>query len=219
MAIIINSAQGEATVPLDAFMGSIRLYAPTVAEPTAYMAIRQAAIEFCEKTRMWREEDDYANVAGTNLDVSVPDGAVLIEFETVSFEGGEPLDPATTQWLDRNYRGWRTNASPGTPRYVTQLATNTMRLVPGMDGAVRVSVWMKPDQDCMEMPSFLSRQHRETIAHGALARILAIPNQPFTNLEMASAYLSLFKVRLSELAHAGSSGQQRARARSKAHPY
>lgn len=219
MAIIINSIQGTAPAPLDDFMGGIRPYAPTVAEPTAHNAIRQAAIQFCERTRMWREEDEYQNVAGADVAVTVPEGSQLIDFDIVSFNDFEPLDPATTQWLDRNYRGWRTNASPGTPRYVTQLTTNTLRLVPGMDGIVKVSMWLKPDQACMEMPSFLSSQYRETIAHGALARLLAIPGQPYSDPTAADYYLRLFMGRLDALGTKGSAGQQRARSRSKAHPY
>lgn len=219
MTIIITSAQDSPVAPLDDFMQAISVKAPTVALPTAHMEIRQAAIQFCERTRLWRVEDEYTAYPGQDMQIVVPDGAELIEFETVSFNDGEPLTPKTTAWLDRNYRGWRTNSAPGTPRYMTQLAINTLRLVPGTIGSAKVSMWLKPDQACMELPAFLSRQYRETIAHGALARILAIPNQPFTDLQMAGSYLTLFSGKLESLATSGTSGQQRARVHSRAHPY
>lgn len=219
MTIIINSAQDSPVASLDDFMQGIRMYAPTVALPTAYVAIRQACIQFCERTRLWREEDAFNAISGEDVLIVPPMGAEVIDFDRVAFGTGEPLTPKTTGWLDANMYGWRTNEAPGTPRYVTQIAQNTLMLVPGASGSAKVSLWLKPSQDCIDVPAFLPRQHRETIAHGALARILAIPNQPYTDLQMAGTYLSLFTAKLESMATRGTTGQQRARVRSRAHMF
>lgn len=219
MTIIINSAQDAPVEALDAFMPDIRPYAPTVALPTAYRAIRQAAIQFCERTRLWREEDAFNAIAGDDVLIVPPMGAELIDFDKVHFGAGDPLKPKTTGWLDDNLRGWRTNDVPGSPRYVTQITRNTLVLVPGATGSAKVSLWLKPSNECVDVPAFLPRQFRECIAHGALARILAIPNQPYTDLQMAGTYLTLFSGKLESLSTRGTTGQQRARVRSRAHMY
>lgn len=201
--------------PLDDFLTSINPYAPGCAIPTAYFGIRQAAIEFCERTRMWRHEDSFTVTASEAEAISVPYGAALIDIEHASFDG-RPLEPKTTKWLDEHHPGWRTGDASGHPTYLTQLEQNTLRIVPGQAGTVNISVWIKPSQDCEDLPDFLADQYRETIAYGALGRILMTPNQPYTNGSLAAAFLAQFEQKLVGLSSKGITGQQRARVRTQA---
>lgn len=204
---------------LDEFLKSINQYAPGCATPTAHFGIRQAAIEFCERTRLWRYEDEFIVTAAEAEGITTPTGSVLQDIECVTFNGGAPLMPKTVQWLDTNEPGWRKGIITGTPQYVTQIEPNTIRLVPGEAGTVNIGVWLKPAQDCDELPDFLADQYRETIAHGALGRILLMPNQSFTNGTLAAAFLANFEAKLSALSGKGTTGQQRARVRTKASFY
>jgi hypothetical protein len=201
---------------LDEFLKSINPYAPGCAIPTAYFGIRQAAIEFCERSRLWRYDDEFTITADESEAISTPYGAELLDIETASFDGGAPLEPKTTAWLDDHHPGWRTGAVTGKPQYLTQIDMNTLRLVPGQAGTVNISVWLKPSQDCDELPDFLADQYRETIAWGALGRILMTPNQPYTNGTLATGFLAAFEQKLVGLSHKGTTGQQRARVRTKA---
>jgi hypothetical protein len=201
--------------PLDAFLNKINPYAPGCAIPTAFNAIRDAAIEFCERTRLWRWEDEFDVSASDAEAISTPYGSVLLDIEKVSFDG-EPLEPKTVAWLDEHMNGWRTGAVAGQPKYLTQLELNTIRLVPGQAGTVNISVWLKPSQDCMDLPAFLSDQFREVIAHGALGRILMMPSQPFTNGDLGAGFLASFESKLTQLSGKGITGQQRARVRTRA---
>jgi hypothetical protein len=201
---------------LDAFAASIKVYAPGCADPTMYFGIRQAAIEFCERTRLWRFDDEFQVSFDDAEGISAPYGAEIHEMEAVSFNG-QPLEPKTTSWLDEHMRGWRTAGQvTGVPNYFTQTEPDTIRLVPFMAGTLGLHLWLKPTQDADQLPDWMVDQHRETIAHGALARILLIPNQSFTNPEMGMVFANAFQSKLDGLSNKGFTGQQRAPVRSKA---
>lgn len=204
---------------LDEFLPNVRMYAPGVSDPVAFFAIRQAAIDFCERSRMWRWEDEFSITADDYEDLIAPDGAVIHEIEAVWFNGHKITKKKTPKELDECLPGWRSdteNRPEGDPTYITQTAPNTMVLAPFGTGTVKVSVYLKPSQDCEQLPDFLADQHRETIAWGALARILMIPNQSFTDPNMAAVWGQSFQNKLDGKADAGITGQQRARVRTKA---
>lgn len=202
---------------LDDFLPYIRMYAPGVGDPAAFFGIRQAAIEFCERTRIWQFEDNW-NVAADDCEgVLAPAGADIHEIDKVWFNGVE-LRKVTPQWMDEFVSNWRSgNEKPtGQPSYVTQTAPNSIILVPFGSGSVKVSLYLKPSQDCDQLPDFLVDQYREAICMGALARILLIPNQSFTNPDMGVAFGQSFQSKLDSKSTKGITGQQRAPVRTKA---
>ena len=199
---------------LDAFLPGILPFAPGCATPTAHFGIRQAAIEFCERTRLWRSEDEFDVTLEGCEAVMSPEGSEILEFEKALFND-QPLIPKTTAWLDTNENGWRSGTHTGRPRYITQTAPDTVTLVPKEAGRLKMYLWLKPAQECTELPDFLAGKYRETIAFGALSRILIIPNQSFTNVEMAGAFSQMFETRLGGQSTKGSIGQQRAALRTK----
>ena len=201
---------------LDAFAASIAQYAPGCPEPTLFFGVRQAASEFCERTRLWRFDDEFQVTFDDAEGIVAPYGAEIHEVEAVSFNG-QPLDPKTTAWLDENMRGWRTAGQvTGLPHYFTQTEPDTIRLVPFMAGTLGLHVWLKPSQEADQLPDWMANQHRETIAHGALSRILLMPSQAFTNPELAIVFGNSFQSKLDGLSNKGFTGQQRAPMRSKA---
>lgn len=194
----------------------IAQYAPGVADPTAFYGIRQAAIDFCERTRLWRYADDF-DITGTEDEcITTPYGSVLYEVELAQFND-QNLCPKTTAWLDENCLGWRKGTLTGQPQYITQTSPNTLRVVPAQAGHLALQLWLKPSDDAVELPDFMVDSHRKVLAHGALAYILAMPNQPFTNPQMANNFGALFQGKLDTLMRASSRGQQRGRTRTRAH--
>lgn len=200
---------------LDAFAPSVNQYAPGCPDMTLYFGLRQAAIEFCERTRLWRFDDEFAVSVDDSEGIIAPNGADIHEIEAVFFDGQE-LEPKSTSWLDGNMRGWRDGKLSGVPHYFTQTETNTIRLVPFMAGTVGLHVWLKPSQDAKLLPDWMVDQHRETIAHGALSRILLMPSQTFTNPELAMVFSNKFQSKLDRLSATGFAGQQRAQTRTRA---
>lgn len=202
---------------LDDFLPYIRMYAPGVGDPAAFFGIRQAAIEFCERTRMWQLEDEWSVTADDCEGLMAPAGADVHEIDKVWFNGCE-LRKVTPQKLDELVSNWRNgdDKPTGQPSYVTQTAPNSIILVPFGTGTVRVSLYLKPSQDCDQLPDFLVDQHREKIAWGALSRVLLIPNQSFTNPDMGAAFGQSFQSKLDSKSTSGISGQHRAPVRTKA---
>jgi hypothetical protein len=200
---------------LTSFLPLVRQFAPGVAEPTAIVHLRQAAIQFCERTRLWRW-DEAIDVSGDDPDLVAPDGSAIHKIEAVRFNE-QTVDPATTDYLDRVIPNWRTMVSTvSRPTWYTQSAPNTLRLVPRAIGTVNLYAYLKPSQDATQVPDWMDEQYREAIAGGALSRILVIPNQSFSNGELAGAFGAAWAAKLDELSTAGTQGQQRAPMRTRA---
>lgn len=196
---------------IDRFLPEVRPYAPGVPDVTAYKNLRLAAIEFCERTRLWRFEDTYDVTASDCEQVSTPAGSVLHDIEVVMFDGRE-LRPVGTRDLDRLSPGWRTDdpIQSGMPEFVTQIEQNTIRIVPALAGSLYLCLRLKPSQDTMDLPDFLLGEYRECIGWGALGRLLMLPGQSYTNPDMAAFYMSRFNTKVDSLVTKGTNGQQNA---------
>lgn len=201
---------------LDSFLGYVRPWAPGVPDPTAYKAIRGAAIEFCERTRLWKYEDDFdVSVEDCNSGIFTPNGSVVHDIEVVLHNGHE-LFPKATRDLDMLEKGWRTGeTSGGIPKYFTQIDQSTLRIVPALEGHLYLCLRLKPSQEATDIPDFISREYNEVIGWGALGRILTIPGQSYSNPELATYYSQKFTDKLNGLSNKGTTGQQNAPKRSR----
>lgn len=200
---------------LDNFLTKVRPWAPGVSDAVAYDAIRSAAIEFCERTRLWRYEDTYPISATDTGEIFAPVGAVMHDIEAIEFDGRK-LRPITTVDLDEKVPRWRTESVTGLPEWYTQVEQNAIRIVPPQDGNIYICARLKPDQQTTELPDFLEREYREVIGWGALGRLLMIPGQSFSNPDMAQYYKSMFEQKIDRLSTKGTTGQQNAPKRTKA---
>lgn len=207
---------------LDAFLPEVRPWAPGVPDVAAHKAIRNAAIEFCQRTRLWRYEQTIAVLAtdAATRTIAVPAGSEVFDFEVTTWEGRE-VTPKATRDLDEILPGWRTgDVSTGVPRYLTQLEEGTLRLVPtpSMDGSLYLCLRLQPSQTATELPAFLDK-YREAIGWGALSRLLMVPGQSYSNPELATAYALKFLQKLDAKSIAGTIGQQNARKRTRPQLY
>lgn len=196
---------------LDDFLPQISPKAPGCPAPAAYIALVQAAREFCERTRTWRHSAEMVINDLDDIFFEPPEGATVMEFESVLFEGMK-LEAKTTDWMDRCMRGWRKGLE-GYPRFFTQLNEGTLRIAPIENGILTVNCFLKPNMDADQLPDYLLDQYGEVIAWGALGRLLSTPDQPFTDFNTGAAYLAAFDNKLSSLAYRGTTGQQRVRPR------
>src|SRR3990167_8730810 len=88
-------------------------------EPTAIRHIRDAAIEFARRTRIWRESDSFTLSEDEYEVLAVEPGASIYEISHARF-GETDLEPVTIDWLDKERPGWRDEE--GDPVYLTQSA-------------------------------------------------------------------------------------------------
>jgi hypothetical protein len=209
---------------LEDFLPKILPFAPGCPEPTAFEHLRNAAQDFCEETRLWRFDDTFTFGDDPNI-VCAPQGSVIHEFERCDYNGYK-LEPRSLDWLDDHYPDWRsdTNAEPGDPVWFTQICLDTVRLVPAPSlvdpdnppGTVHVWLRLKPSDDCDQLPDFLASQYSNLISWGALANILMLPNQTFSNPNMAAYFQGKFDQGIGRKSKMQSIGQQRAPIRTKA---
>lgn len=201
-------------IDLDAFLPEISPKAPGAPIPAVFVAIRQACDDICTRSRQWKYSDEVAVQDLNELDIPVPDQAVLVDFESVLFND-IPLTSKTTTWMDQSMRGWRRGAIEGQPRFYTQLDVNSMRVAPVDNGILSVNMIVKPSMDADQVPDFLFTLYHELVAWGALGRLLSTPDQPFTDMATGASYLQLVEQKMNALAWRGVTGQQRAPVRSR----
>ena len=207
---------------LDSFLGHVRPWAPGVPDTTAHKNIRLAAIEFCERTRLWKYEDtlDVLSTDPATSTITTPTDSVLFDIEVALFDGQE-LTPKATRDVDHLAPGWRTSdLGTGLPQYITQIDQNTLTIVPGpaADGSLYLCLRLKPSQTTTNLPSFLT-EYAECIGWGALGRLLTIPGQSYSSPELGQFYAQKFSDKLDRLNLKGSTGQQNARKRTRASFY
>jgi len=176
-------------IDFDIFMPLIKPRAQGVPEPIAINAIRQAAIEFCTLVKLWRGTDMFY---ATNIDdIALPDGAELVKIVNARFNG-VALEPVSFDEMNQRFptTDWQ-NMTGETPRYFTQINTSTIKVIPTCDGYVELSLILKPSYDAMQLPNFLA-EYRQIIADGALGEIFSIPNQNYSNADLAIFHAGKF---------------------------
>ena len=194
--------------PIDDLLPLILPRAPGCPEPLACDAIRQAAIEFCERTKLWRDTDQY--LADEFGDVLAPSQSVVHQIEDARFDGHR-LTPISVQDLNDRHPDYDWTTQQGDqPKYITQLHPNTVKIVPAWTGMITLTLLLKPSNDALEIPDFMVDQYARVIADGALAEILMVPGQPYTNPQGGAMYSQRFQQRLDSLQVQNIKGQHRA---------
>ncbi|CAB4134871.1 hypothetical protein UFOVP275_27 [uncultured Caudovirales phage] len=207
------------SITIDSFLPEVRPWAPGVPDATAFKAIRGAAIEFCERTKLWKYESTtpVLSTDPATSAISTPTDSSVFDIEVSLFDNKE-LVPKAPRDLDAIFEGWRTGAiGTGAPLYITQIEQNKMTMVPQSyaDGSLYLCLRLKPSQTALTMPDFL-KDYSECIGWGALGRILTVPGQSYSNPELATYYTGRFLVKLDALSRKGTTGQQNAVKRTKA---
>jgi hypothetical protein len=184
-------------------------------EPAVADAIRIAAQTFCQRTRLWREYDSFKLGNDGFEYVYAPQNAVLFEIDHASMNG-RTLHPVSLSWLDENRPNWREEVY-NEAAYITQVEEGTIRVVPAASGIVELRAILKPSDDATQLPDFIANNYRTVITDGALAELLTIPGQSFTNPDFAAYHAGRFQRALDELNNNGAQGQQKAAIRTKPH--
>ncbi len=183
--------------------------APSCPEPTAIRHIRDAAIEFCRRTRCWRFEDTRTIDSADEGEFAVEPDSTVFEVSHARF-GDVDLEARSADWLDKNVSGWRT-ADPGTPKYLTQVEIGAVLISPPPSdpGTLVMELILVPSNDAEQLPDMLVDDYGTVVADGALARILVLPAD-FRDLQLATFYAAQFAEALGHWSVQSAQGQQRA---------
>jgi hypothetical protein len=157
--------------------------------------LRNAAIQFCEAAPVWVEDFTPINVtpSGEDYVVTLPAGVELVRVVNAWFMGGE-LVRKTPGELTVLYDHWR--AQTGTPQFWTQLKFDRLTLVPRQNvteaEAITGLAQCKPGAEATGVPDEVYAQWYMSIVHGALAQLLAMPEKPWSQPQLAQYHGGLF---------------------------
>lgn len=212
--------------PLSDFLRFVMPHAPGAPEIVAERCLRLAAIEFCERTRCWRQIRSFTmTVPGRSL-VAAP-YATIHEIERATFDGA-PLTPIQFSDISQDLL-----TGGGTPAYITQANPNSVIVYPHAEGVLELSLFLKPRADseflaCTDepmtdlfsrVPEHMFIQHAEAIAFGALARLLLMPKTEYFNANLGAYYEGKARERMDGLFSANLRGQHRAARRVRFHDF
>ncbi|MDO8983017.1 MAG: hypothetical protein Q7V03_05215 [Cypionkella sp.] len=189
--------------------------------------MRDAAIEFCERTKCWRVITDAYLVE--NGEAMVTPATATIHLIEEATWNGHILQPV--QYTDIRPDELTGNTTQSPPAYVTQIEPGKVQIYPfQVGGILRISAFLKPRADSIYnsdaanpfddanavVPDFLFMQDAESIAFGAIARIMAVPEHRFSNDQKSLYYRQMFNEACDRRFSRHMRGQQRAPLRVKA---
>lgn len=152
-------------------------------------ALAYAASDFCAKTHLWTYDvDAETTIPGEAVyDISVPE--VLESVQWVTLDGSE-LESWQGKWVPPSKA-----AKLGKPVAFWKDGDTAIRFYPTPDAAYQFTctVVLKPSKTALGIESFLFETHGETIASGALYRLMSIPNKEWTNFDLAAAHQARFE--------------------------
>jgi len=208
--------------PFTDFLSYVLPSAPSVPEPLAIQALRNAAIEFCERTRSWRRLEEIDVVGDEYEIVPVPAQSSLFEIEEAWFKltdaerWGNKLKRVPFKEIEPNDLP-QEGDTPGTspPEYISQISHDKIIIVPLATGTLRISMFLTPSHTAEDCDDFLFENYAQDIADGALAGLLLTPGQPYTNPNLGVAKEAMFKAICDAKFNQNMRGQQRARVRTR----
>jgi hypothetical protein len=217
-----------ATTPLSELLPLVRPHVPGCPNPLIIQELRMAAIEFCERTKMWRERKS-TSIFRQDRTVTVLDYAEIHEIETADFieASGQSWRLPPVPFLSSNPDDREADTEQSIPIYITQSSLDTVSVIPFATGTLIVQAIMKPQSlpkygvsgtttlQAIQnvIPTAIASKYGETLAQGALARLLAIPGKRWAEPNLAMAKFTLFRAELDKLSNFNVHGQHRARAR------
>lgn len=190
------------------FLPAILVDVPGCPDVAVEREIRNAAIQLCRRSLCWRQQLNpvqvLANVSGYTLNSPQLEARVIKIYDAIlTTPSASPLfapdmqqlQPRTVQWLDAQNPSWRypqaqltSNYQYMPPQYYTQDDPSQILLagVPAMDGTLTILASLVPLMTSTGIDSWVAEQHYEAIVHGTKARLMAIPQKPWTDFNLAA---------------------------------
>lgn len=165
-------------------------------DPVTELAIKRAAIEFCNDSWVWRFIPDVQDLSsGVNeYDLEPPAGADVSAIIDVQLDN-VPLKPRTVAWLNEHIPGWKT--VPAAVKYYTQVDTAQIILAPLPDynqsAAISMSAALQPSQLSTGFPKWIATQYLYQIADGAIARLMLMAGKPWSDPQNGAIHMMAFQ--------------------------
>lgn len=200
------------------FFPNILPEVPGVAEMVAENAVRNAVIEFCEKSLILQRDHDPITVVQNivDYDLEPPTGYIVVKVMKAWLENAEltPLAPDFVREAavyNRLFSSYQANSD--TPRAFLQKDERTVSLwgVPDKNykSGLTMRVALKPTRAATTVEDVILEDYAETIASGALYRLMMSAGKPYTNAELAAVHKGLFQQGINVARQRATHGQVR----------
>lgn len=185
------------------FLPEVMPYVPNVPDFIATAAIRNAVIEFCEKSRILQiDADPISVVAGiATYQIDAPNGMKIVEIMD-AWSDVTHLTPSSPDELTRTFQAmdWRTQK--GAPRYYTSVVPDEVILVPVPDqtkpNSLKLRVAIAPLRSSTGVDDFIYENWLEGIAFGARARLYNTPGQSYFDKTSALEFERRFRAAIAD---------------------
>lgn len=182
---------------LTKFYPYVTVDVPAAAIPSVEVAVRDACIDFCERTLILQVDHDpiTAILGEPTYEFSPPDGYLVDKIMQLWYDD-VMLPPVAADYAFQSSYVERGETVKSTPQGYLQKDARTFSLLPSPEKTVRNGIVMrvaiKPTRDATEVDDILFDDYAEVIGWGAKYRLLLSPGKEYTNPEMAQAAKGLF---------------------------
>lgn len=171
---------------------------PGCPRPTIEQFVRDTAIEVCEKTLVWRFEQEVIPLtAGVyEYDYETPTGSEVVAIiHSALLEDNifkETLKPVSQEDLHRLYPDWPSTdiTKRSSPRVLSQFDPDHFVLAPVPDAAhiysVKMFLALRPTPTATGMDKTAMDEVEQLITHGVLQHLHTIPDKSWTDYGVAS---------------------------------
>lgn len=179
---------------------------PGVPQPVALNAIRNAAIELCERAGVWTFNAVAINsVALQAAYAFVPEANTEVVGVVVAWYNGVKIEPRTGAQLEAEvsipgsgfFVGTPWHKQSGTPKYFTFERSDQFILAPypteALALAIEMKLTLKPTRAATGMEEWVMNKHFETIAHGAKGKLCAMHSKPWSDPGQSTYHLGKFE--------------------------
>jgi hypothetical protein len=170
---------------------------PNCYDEQAVVAVRNTCIDFCRDSLFLQQDLDAISVSAgqSTYDVDVPTGYVLGQVLGIYYLSRK-LERKSQTELEKLYtRNWQ--VLQGTPQVYTQLNPDQITLVYTPDysvlGAITGRFSYIPTRTSTAIDDMVFERFLDVIVDGAASRLMATPNQPYSDANASIAYQRVFR--------------------------
>ena len=174
------------------------MYAPHCPEHVAQHAVKLTCIDFCRRTHWWKYTSDPIDVtaAESAYQVEVPNGTEPISVVAAWYKDS-PLWPMGFSTKNR-FQFKNLNSMSGTPQAFSHDTPTEVVLSPvpkdTVASALVLTVAIAPKRTANGADRDMMERYFDALVSGALARVYAIPNEPFSSADAALAREKMYRV-------------------------
>lgn len=209
------------TTAFTAFYDNVLPHVPGCLESVAMQAIRDSAIEFCERT--WAMQGDHTPIdivaAQASYPYVPPAGKLVCRRLEVWYADDPLIDASPDRMKDVYGRKWKTQT--GLPKYHTATSARAMILVPypaeALTAGLTLRVAYKPTSAATTIDDEIYEEYREIIAAGARMRLMLSQKKPYSNAKQAGIESEFYRSGMGRVKRMVQRGLGRAQSNVKGH--